>query len=73
VNIRRWRAIAIARLVRHAHWRRALILMNRRILLQSVWRIAGQSVARTIPSRIKRGVRELRAARMMKAVRQTTL
>jgi glycosyltransferase involved in cell wall biosynthesis len=67
INIRRWRAIAIARLVRQGHWRRAFILLNRRILLQSVWRVAGQIVAKATPRPLKRRIRKLRVTRMMKS------
>ncbi len=65
-SIRRWRAIAIARFMRHAHLRRALTLINRPVLFQSAWRLAGQFIARMLPRRLRRGIREFRAARMMK-------
>jgi hypothetical protein len=68
VNIRRWRAIAIARLARHAHWRRALTLVNRRILLQTVWRVAGQFAARIMPLRVRERMRKRRVAQMMKSI-----
>jgi len=66
-SIKRWRVISIARLMRRAHLRRALTLLNRRVLLRSAWLVASQLIARTLPRRLKRGIREFRAARMVKS------
>jgi len=70
-RIRQLRAIAIARLVRQGLWRRAARLVIRPIVIESILRIAGQLIARTLPLRLRRGIREFRASRMMRKVRQT--